>query len=31
MNFGALTEPADAQVIMDHALDAGINVWTPHR
>jgi NDP-hexose 2,3-enoyl reductase len=27
MNFGALTEPADAHVIMDHALDAGINFW----
>ena len=27
MNFGALTEPADAHVIMDHALAAGINFW----
>jgi NDP-hexose 2,3-enoyl reductase len=27
MNFGALTEPADAHVIMDHALEQGINFW----
>ncbi|HEY2284564.1 MAG TPA: aldo/keto reductase [Streptosporangiaceae bacterium] len=27
MNFGALTEPADAHVIMDQALEQGINFW----
>jgi aryl-alcohol dehydrogenase-like predicted oxidoreductase len=27
MNFGAATEPADAHVIMDHALEAGISFW----
>jgi NDP-hexose 2,3-enoyl reductase len=27
MNFGAITTPEDSHVIMDRALDAGINFW----
>jgi aryl-alcohol dehydrogenase-like predicted oxidoreductase len=27
MNFGAITAPADAHVIMDRAIEAGVNFW----
>jgi NDP-hexose C3-ketoreductase / dTDP-4-oxo-2-deoxy-alpha-D-pentos-2-ene 2,3-reductase len=27
MNFGAITAPEDAHVIMDHAIEAGVNFW----